>query len=224
MAEKDIAPEIGSGRVGRGEGGDDLPVLIWRWPAPMRCIATSPFGGGIGSRCWVINAQVPHSYSRLDPDDHVGELATSLGLVGSGVGMLTAADVRAYRAAQDNGAQVAATVGLTRTTLAAAPEEANDPVAVGTINIVAVLPARLSDAALVNCVATVTEAKVQALRDAGFDATGTATDAVCVLCPEDGPAAAFGGPRSPWGSRLARGVYSAILAGAQSGSALRPGT
>jgi adenosylcobinamide amidohydrolase len=75
------------------------------------------------------------------------------------------------------------------------------------------VPQRLSDAALVNAVATITEAKTQAIRDLGLAATGTATDAVCVLCPPDGEAAAYGGPRSRWGAPLARAAYRAVLTG-----------
>jgi adenosylcobinamide hydrolase len=62
-------------------------------------------------------------------------------------------------------------------------------------------------------VATMTEAKSQALWDLGHRATGTATDAVCVLCPDAGRAHSFGGPRSLWGARLARAAYRAIVAG-----------
>ncbi|MBB4697789.1 adenosylcobinamide amidohydrolase [Actinoplanes abujensis] len=83
----------------------------------------------------------------------------------------------------------------------------------GTVNIVAWVPVRLSDGALVNAVATVTEAKTQAIRALGLEATGTATDAVCVLCPLDGPVADYGGPRSTWGARLARAAYAAVFAG-----------
>jgi adenosylcobinamide amidohydrolase len=79
--------------------------------------------------------------------------------------------------------------------------------------VLAIIPERLSDAALVNAVATATEAKAQALHDLGLDATGTATDAVCIACPDDGRPHAFGGPRSIWGSRLARAVHQAVLAG-----------
>ena len=92
--------------------------------------------------------------------------------------MLTAADVRGHRAATDGGVEVLATVGLGHPTLAAAPDDAGPVSLVGTINLVAVVPERLSDAALVNAVATVTEAKAQALADLGLDATGTATDAL----------------------------------------------
>jgi adenosylcobinamide amidohydrolase len=126
------------------------------------------------------------------------------------VGLLTAADVPGWRLGVDGGVEVSATVGLGHPIRAAAPDCSQHVALVGTINLVAVVPERLSDAALVNAVATVTEAKVQALHDLGLDATGTATDAVCILCPVDGPAAAFGGPRSAWGSRLARAAYSAV--------------
>jgi adenosylcobinamide amidohydrolase len=54
---------------------------------------------------------------------------------------------------------------------------------------------------------------VQALLELDVAATGTPTDAVCVLCPLDGPVAAYGGPRSRWGARIARAVHRVVLAG-----------
>jgi adenosylcobinamide amidohydrolase len=85
--------------------------------------------------------------------------------------------------------------------------------------MVIVVPERLSEGALVNAVGTATEAKTQALWEAGVMGTGTATDALCVLCPSDGPAHPYGGPRSTWGSRLARAVHVAVLSGVRPGAA-----
>ncbi|GAB3161112.1 adenosylcobinamide amidohydrolase [Microbispora hainanensis] len=85
----------------------------------------------------------------------------------------------------------------------------------GTINILVAVPVAFSDPALVNAVMTVTEAKTQALLEAGFPCTGTASDAVCVAVREDGPAEEFGGPRSVWGARIARAVHRAVLDGAR---------
>ena len=200
----------------RREAGRDLPVLVWRLEEPWRCCSTAPHGGGLGLRRWVINAQVPASYARRDPSAHAAKLGTSLGLAGSGVGMLTAADLRRRADHEDGGVEVVATVGLGHPILAAAPriaEGGSSDAVVGTVNIVALVPERLSDAALVNLVATATEAKAQALWDLGLRATGTATDAVTVLCPPEGRPAAFGGPRSLWGGRLARAVHGAVLSG-----------
>ncbi|MGH9125899.1 MAG: adenosylcobinamide amidohydrolase [Acidimicrobiales bacterium] len=188
-------------------------TLVWRLPGPLRAIASAPHGGGIGIRRWVLNAQVPASYGRRDPDNQLRQLAVSLGLPGRGVGMLTAADVRERTGGCDNGVEAWATVGLGHPTLAAAPDAGSPVSLVGTINLVAVVPERLADAALVNAVATVTEAKTQALWDLGHRATGTATDAVCILCPDEGRTQDFGGPRSLWGARLARAAYAAVLAG-----------
>lgn len=199
----------------RREGNADLPALVWRFPAPMRAIATAPHGGGIGSRRWVLNAQVPPKYARRDPDHHLGKIGVSLGLPGRGVGLLTAADVRSFTTGEDGGVEVRATIGLGHPIRAAAPDELRRVPLVGTINIVVSLPERLSDAALVNAVATATEAKTQALHDAGIAGTGTATDALCIVCPDEGRPHDFGGPRSVWGARLARAVHAAVVAGAR---------
>ncbi len=168
----------------------------------------------MGLREWVLNAQVPADYGRRDVMAHVAEVADALGLAGPGVGMLTAAEVDAAAVAEDAGVRVEATVGLCRPVWAAAPaEEGEVTVAPGTVNVVAFLPVRHTDAALANLLCTVTEAKVQALLDGGVAGTGTASDAVTVLCPPSGPAEPFGGPRSQYGSRVARATYAALRSG-----------
>ena len=197
----------------RREDDRDLAVLVWRFDAPVLVVSSAPYGGGIGLRSWVLNAQVPSDYGRTDPEAHVGEIARALSLEGDGTGMLTAADVCDVRAVDDDGVRVAVTVGLRQPTWAAAADEAAE--LVGTINVVAWIPVCMSSAALVNAVATVAEAKAQALFDAGIDGTGTATDAVVIACPDEDDGEAFGGPRSTWGARLARATHAAVIAGAR---------
>src|SRR5215472_3458303 len=180
-------------------------------------ISSGVLGGGIGPREWVLNAQVPARYARTDPARHLTELADLLGLTGPGTGMLTAAQVTDLVTRSDEGAEAAVTTGLRVPTWAAAPAGQADPdPAQGTINIIVAVPVPLTDAALVNAIITATEAKTQAVLDAGFAGTGTATDAVCVAAPVSPEAAAddFAGPRSEWGARIARAVYDAVLAGA----------
>jgi adenosylcobinamide amidohydrolase len=205
----------------RREDSALLPVAVWRAGPGQRMIASGVVGGGLGGREWVVNAQVPGGYDRMDPDVHIGELAAGLGLEGPGVGLLTAASVADVVECEDEGVRVAVTVGLRVPTWAAAPSGSADrefgairrP---GTINIIVSVPVPLTDAALVNAVITATEAKTQAVLDAGFPGTGTATDAVCVAAPASPGSAAedFAGPRSAWGARIARAVYAAVLAGA----------
>lgn len=192
---------------------DTSPVLVWRFATPMLVASSGPFGGGLGPRDWVLNATVSKDYRRDDPDVHVAELASSLGLTGSGTGLLTAVDVRSVITELDGGVTVHATTGLGgMPAWAAAPTTVASPPRAGTINVVAFLPVRLSDAAMINAVATVAEAKAQALFEAGVPGTGTCTDAVVLACPPTGDAEPYGGPRSVVGSALARATHAAIRA------------
>jgi adenosylcobinamide amidohydrolase len=206
------------------QDGVRLPVALW-CPGPgWRMISSGVAGGGIGLREWVLNAQVPASYSRTDPAAHVAELAAGLGLAGDGVGLLTAASVADAVQCGDEGVHAAVTVGLRVPTWAAAPSGAADGELAtawrpGTINIIVSVPVPLRDAAYVNAVMTATEAKTQALLEAGFHATGTASDAICVAAPAAGEPEDFAGPRSLWGARIARAVHSATYAGAVQASA-----
>jgi adenosylcobinamide amidohydrolase len=187
-------------------------------------MSSGVLGGGLGAREWVLNAQVPGWYDRTDPQAHLTELAAGLGLGGPGVGLLTAAQVTDIVERDDEGARVAATVGLRVPTWAAAPDGAPDPELApiwtpGTINIIMSVPVPLTPAAFVNAVITATEAKAQAVIEAGYPGTGTASDAICLAAPAgsaaaDGLPVDFTGPRSPWGARIARAVHAAVLVGA----------
>jgi adenosylcobinamide amidohydrolase len=240
----------------RHEDAARLPAVVWRAGPGWRMIASGVVGGGLGERQWVLNAQVPGGYDRMDPAAHIAELAAGFGLVGSGVGLLTAASVIDVVERDDEGVLVAATVGLRVPTWAAAPAGSADrefgpirrqdagpvdrevaptrrqdtgsadrPVAPirrpGTINVIVSVPVPLSDAAYVNAVMTATEAKTQALLEAGIRATGTASDAVCVAAPVAGEREDFAGPRSLWGARIARAVHAAVHAGARQDAAAR---
>jgi adenosylcobinamide amidohydrolase len=205
--------------LSRREDGAELAMALWRFGSPLLALSSAPYGGGWGERHWVLATQVTGGYSRPDPAEHLAELARGLGLDGPGIGMLTAVDVRQVSTCREDGVTAAATVGISHSVWAAAeagPAEAGAAAGpAGTVNIVAVLTRRLAPAALVNAVMTVTEAKSQALWEAGFAGTGTPSDAVAVLCPPAGPAEEFAGPRSRWGSRLARAAHRAVLDGSR---------
>jgi adenosylcobinamide hydrolase len=203
--------------LSRHEDGAELSMALWRFRSPLLALSSAPYGGGWGERHWILAAQVAGGYHRTDPANHLAGLARDLGLDRPGIGMLTAVDVRRVTASREDGVAAAATVGVTHPSWAAAADDGTTAAtgALGTVNIVAVLGRRLSGAALVNAVITVTEAKSQALWEAGVAGTGTPSDAVAVLCPPSGPAEAFGGPRSRYGSRLARAVHRAVLDGSR---------
>jgi adenosylcobinamide hydrolase len=208
-------------------GPEGLPALVWVLPEPMRALSSTASGGGMGIRAWVVNAQVPADYARTDVDAHIAELSAACGCKGTGVGFLTAATVEAFTQGVSGGVEgdveVYATVGLQHPTWAAAPDDAQSwPAQPGTVNLVAFVPAALTDAALVNAVITMTEAKTQALFECGVQGTGTASDAACVLAPLTGPAESFTGPRSSLGVHLARATFDAVLAGTEAWQGANP--
>lgn len=193
-------------------------ALAWRFPAPVAALSSAPVGGGTAGIDWLVNVGVDAAYDRTDLDAHVAEVAARLGLVGTGAGLLTAVDVGRVVDASDGGLRVDATVGVTKPTWAADADGSHghrvdgrwEP---GTINIVVQVPVALTGAAAVNAVITATEAKAQALVEAGVPGTGTASDAVVVTWPSTLPTEAFAGPRSTWGSRIGRAVHAAVRDG-----------
>lgn len=201
----------------RREDGIELPYQTWSFPEPRLTASTASVGGGLGPRRWILNATVDLAYRRTDIDRHIAELAADAALDGPGVGLLTAVDVRGHRVAELDGVAAVATVGVTDTLRADGdlprPDPGIDPIPAGTINIVVFLPVRLAEGALLNAIATATEAKVAALADRGHAATGTPTDSVTICCPLTGEPEIFAGPGSPWGARIARLVHGVVASG-----------
>ncbi|MGI9613337.1 MAG: adenosylcobinamide amidohydrolase [Acidimicrobiales bacterium] len=194
---------------------DHQGVLLWRFDPSVAAVSSAPVGGGFTTADWVVNTGVTRHYRRTDLAAHVSEIAAGSELEGSGVGLFTAADVGRHRRGSCEGVVVDATVGISKPTWASDPGggwNTVDP-APGTINAVAQVSVPLAPAAAINAVITVTEAKTQALLEAGIPGTGTASDAVVILWPRVGEPAPFAGPRSPWGTRLAQATLQAVAAG-----------
>ncbi len=212
--------------------------MVWEFGCARPALSSASVGGGLRAIDWVLNIGVPLNYSRTDLAVHAAEIAMAAGLRGDGAALFTAADTTRIQFEESNGLRVDTTVGISKPTWAAdddgvfsdwAKTPAPGP---GTINIVVQLPVVLTESAAVNAVITATEAKTQALIEASVPGTGTASDAV-VICwapaPNEAVSAraisdpadsrdstepiAFMGPRSEWGSRLARAVRDTVARG-----------
>ncbi len=196
----------------------DADFLTIRADALLRIASTAPLGGGLTHGHCIVSARVPHSYSGLDPAHDIQELAAARG-VRPEVGLLTAVDLSKARTAMVSSDDVTTTAvvtaGLRKTWAAGSPP---DPVAsAGTINLVVVLNVGLEDAAGLNLIATVTEAKVLTLAKFGIKtedgelASGTATDAVVVAWPAKATSRfRYGGPATPPGWAAAAATRSAL--------------
>lgn len=195
----------------RPPAGSHEGALVWRDLDGWQSLSSAPVGGGRATPSWLLNLRVPMSYARTDLAAHADEVAVAESLIGPGIALFTAASVERWARAERAGVTVDATVGVSKPTWAADESGGHQRWAPGTINLVAAVPAPLSEAAAVNLVMTMTEAKTQALLDAAVPGTGTASDAVVVLWRGDGEPVPFGGPRSEWGARTALATHEAVL-------------
>jgi adenosylcobinamide amidohydrolase len=193
-------------------------ALVVGFGGERRTLSSAVLGGGLGSaRAW-LNATVPADYARTDPEVDLAERARTLGVTSPVVGMLTAVDVAHHHEACHGSATAVATVGV-RHALAAAGTRPR-AVAAGTINLLVLVDAALTDAGLAGAAQTAVEAKAQALAATGVPATnaagpatGTATDAFCIAALP-GARVAFAGPATRVGGDIAHAVFAAVRAGA----------
>jgi len=151
-------------------------LLVVDFGGERRALSSAVLGGGLGTaRAW-LNATVPPDYARTDPGADLAERARALALPTPVVGMLTAVDVADHHEARHGAATAVATVGV-RHALAAAGTRPR-PVAAGTINLLVLVDAALTDAGLAGAAQTAIEAKAQALAAAGVAATNAEGPAI----------------------------------------------
>ncbi len=188
----------------------------------MATLSSATVRGGVRTATQLMNIGVPSDFARTDLETYADEVAASIemnsaergapGFNRDGIVLLTAADVsNAQRHATTN-VTVDATVGVSKPTWAADPDGGWNEWSAGTINLVIQLDVALDQAAAVNAVMTATEAKTQAMIEAGIPGTGTASDAIVLAWPiADGVRVErFAGPRSNVGSQVAIAVHAAI--------------
>jgi iron complex transport system ATP-binding protein len=191
-------------------------ALVLRCGRPLRFIASTVVGGGIGTAATVLSRRVERNFNRDNPPKLLRRYAAGARITGRFSGFLTALDLSraAILESDEPRLLVIVTAGTSN-----ASTPGRTPVArpaPGTINIVALVDAALTPAALVATVKVVTEAKTLALIEAGVRtaegdlATGTSTDAVAIGCTGRGAPVEYAGPVTPLGHALGRLVTEAV--------------
>lgn len=192
-------------------------LLVFESAEEMSIASTAVLGGGlVRGRC-IVSMNVPSDYAGDDPAGDIRRAAAAEGWAPD-VGLMTAVElarVRLAAATSDGVTAVAAvTAGVARP-WAAGSTRGPHPAA-GTINAVVLLDRAMAPAAALNLIATVTEAKVLTLLEAGVrtaagePASGTATDAVVVAAPLSGPCLPYGGPATAAGWAAAAATRQAL--------------
>jgi len=158
------------------------------------------------------------------PETTLGRYARDRRWPGPAMGMMTAASMASCRVAWRSESGVAVcvvlTAGLANARRAGDKADCRDGNAgalpAGTINILAATNAALTDAALLEALMIMTEAKAAVLSEhgivspvSGLVATGTGTDCAAMACGE-GPSLRFCGKHVLFGEMLARAVMEAL--------------
>ena len=187
----------------------------------LRVLGSAASGGELTHTRHILNVRVPKTYYCVTPEHDLQASAERLGIAEPFAGMQTAVDLRYAEIAtfDIDGVQGAAivTAGLGNVIAAGEPDSVIfRPHTAGTINIIAVVDAALTQSALVNAVITITEAKTLTLvarnirTPGGAPAGGTSTDSVVVACTERGPLYRYAGPSTTPGHGISLAVRDAL--------------
>jgi adenosylcobinamide hydrolase len=195
-------------------------AIILHSQQPLQILSSAVVGGGFIRARYILNCHVRKGYCHPHPATDLAAMAQSLGVVEPFVGMMTAARMHAARTTvlQEEEVTVAAivTAGLSNpSTPGLSPPATSKP---GTINLILLVDAHLTPAALVNAVITATEAKAQIVlacgtrTPEGYAATATSTDAIVVACTGRGEALPYAGPVTRVGWLIGRCIRTALSA------------
>jgi adenosylcobinamide amidohydrolase len=188
------------------------PMAVLGWPV------VGPADGIARHLAWlqVTNAELP---AHRDPAAYFRARAAGDGIEAE-IGLLTAADLGRHAEIADGPARAVVTLGLGNAE-SVIPDAARGPARpwhAGTINIVAALDAALSQAARLEALSIVTEARTAAvlahgrtLAD-GRAATGTGTDCIVLATATDGRREIYAGLHTECGRALGAAVYGAVEA------------
>ncbi len=194
---------------------------------PLSTLSSAVVGGGWAELREILNVHVDDEYDGERPEEDLAVVAAGLGIRGAFAGLMTAAYTEYARCAVESldDLTVAAVVsmGLSNTACAgvtppfgAAPARNAAAPRVGTINVILLVDAKPTPAAMVNAVITATEAKTMTLAAWGVKtpdgepASGTSTDTVVVGCTGRGREVRYAGPAAPAGWLAARTVRAAM--------------
>jgi adenosylcobinamide hydrolase len=193
-------------------------VLILYSQQPLTVLSSAVVGGGLVRVRYLLNRHVHRDYNCLDPVTDLVAFARSRGISEAFVGQMTAVSLQKARAitlrAETLTVAAVVTAGLSNATTPglSAPVTPGP----GTINMILLIDACLTPAAMVNAVITATEVKTQVLmaRGAhtpeGHAATGTSTDAIAVASIGSGMPLAYAGPVTLVGWLIGRCVRTAL--------------
>lgn len=193
---------------------------------PHQVISSAVLNGGIVPASHLVNLRVPkHGASFEAPEITLAKYCADAGWSGTIVGMMTAASMDSFRmtrkTVQGIDVAVLVTSGLSNPRRVGDRAEHREMMTqskeIGTINIIAMTSTILTEPAMVEALAIVTEAKSAALQEAGIRspvsnkiATGTGTDSIAVVSGHGPETVRYCGKHVLFGEILGRLVTDAV--------------
>jgi iron complex transport system ATP-binding protein len=193
-------------------------LLVVHSQQPLTVLSSAVVGGGVVRVRYLLNRHVHRDYNCMDPVADLVAFARSQGITEAFVGQMTAVSLQKARVvtlrAETLTVAAVVTAGINNaTTPGLSPPMTPGP---GTINMILLIDACLTPAAMVNAVITATEVKTQVLiahgvrTPEGYAATGTSTDAMAVASTGRGTPLLYAGPVTLVGWLIGRCVRTAL--------------
>lgn len=196
---------------------------------PTKILSSAILNGGFQNANHFLNTKVDANFNgeRTEfekPQVSLARMVETNSWSGVCVGMMTAAIMKTFRKVhiEEQGVWIDAlvTAGVSNARRAGDPADYKfmneECEKVGTINILIVTNASLSDAAMVECLMMIAEAKAACMQDLNVKsrisdniATGTGTDSAAIACG-DGPEVIYCGKHVLFGELLAKAVIQGI--------------
>jgi len=193
--------------------------LIVLFNEPRRVISSAVLNGGLVYANAILNHQVDKGFDHRDPEEYLKAVVENLKLKGTVVGLMTAASVEKYGLSRHEEGDIAVTSIITAGVSNAST--CGEPIShrgVGTINIIVLIEAFMTDPCLVEAIKTATEAKCRALAhldvrsvNSGELATGTTTDSIAIAELGGKVKLSYSGPGTKLGELIGKTVFEALI-------------
>ena len=204
----------------------EMATAVIRLSERMEVLSSAVLNGGHNVTDTLFIMQVSHGYNSRDHMGDILQVREKYDLPEDSVGFMTAAEVKYLFSVSEKEHEgvttfAAATAGLSNHVVAGElldnweerfriSQERYRMLIGGTINIIGVSPFPLTDAAKINLMIPLTEAKSAAMASLGYKETGTTSDAMAIVSPIGEPRINFSGTGTPLGIAMARSVKEAV--------------
>lgn len=183
----------------------------------FEAVSTGLNGGRARVKC-LFNKQVPRTFNPPSPQEFIKEEARKNGIEAANFGLLTAVNMEYLQVIEENYLTAFITAGVSNGSEFRAK--------IGTINIILVSKARLSETALLGAIITATEAKGLSLLEKGYTFLGTNTDAIIVAYETGSSHGSEGGkkeeiPYAGSSTEFGKKITEAVIKGVKAGLELR---